>query len=70
MKIYKYVGVDEDKNKFKNFLIEFVAKNKYKCKIIYNNKIISLQSLFKIPENIIDLSKFKLVIYNDIFYIK
>ena len=70
MKIYKYVVADKDKYKFKNFRKEFDAKNKYKCKIIYNNKIISLQSLFKIPENIIDLSKFKLVFYNDISYIK
>ena len=67
MKIYKYVGADKDKNEFKNFMKEFFAKIKYKCKIIYNNKIITLQSLFKIPEYIIDLSKFKLIFYNDIY---
>ena len=45
MKIYKFIGEDKDKNDFKNFMKEFVAKNK--CKIIYKNKIIPLQSLLK-----------------------
>ena len=68
MKIYKFIGEDKDKNDFKkNFMKEFVAKNK--CKIIYKNKIIPLQSLLKIPENIIDISKIKLILYNYIYNI-
>ena len=68
MKIYKFIGEDKDKIDFKkNFMKEFVAKNK--CKIIYKNKIIPLQSLLKIPENIIDISKIKLILYNYIYNI-
>ena len=48
-------------------MTEFVARNK--CKIIYKNKIIPLQSLLKIPENIIDISKIKLILYNYIYNI-
>ena len=42
MNIYKYVGQYKDKNKIKNFLKELVAKNKYRCKIIFGNKKIQL----------------------------
>ena len=63
MKIYKFFGGNEDRN----ILIEFVEKNKYKCKIIYKNKKIPLKRLFKIPENIVDTSKLKLIFYNHIF---
>ena len=63
MKIYKFFGGNEDRN----ILIEFVEKNKYKCKIIKKKKKIPLKRLFKIPENIVDTSKLKLIFYNHIF---
>ena len=50
---------------FKNFFANFAKKYKYKYKIIYKNKIIPLQSIL-IPTNIIDISKFKLIIFNNI----
>jgi len=39
MKIYKFYNFyGTDKEKFKNFLKEFVAKGRYKFKIIYKIK--------------------------------
>ena len=43
---------------------DFVEKNKYKYKIIYKNKIYSLQSIFNIIGIQVETAKFKLLCYN------
>ena len=48
MKIYKFYDFAEsDKETFKNFLIDPVAKDKYKFKIIYKNN----NSIIKYTQN-------------------
>ena len=64
MKIYKLVCINKEKEDYIKFLVNFVKKNKYKYKIIYNNKIIPLKGMLNIIENNIDPSKFKLISYD------
>ena len=77
MKIYKliflseeddyYNYVDKAKNEdFEKYLKYFVKMNKHKYKIIYNNKMYPLQSIFQIKENKIGKLRIKLICYNHI----
>ena len=47
----------------------FVESNKYKYKILYENKKYPLQFIFKVIENKIEKLKIKLICYNHILAI-
>ena len=66
MKIYKFIYSNINKTRFKITKQNFLKKNKYKYKIIYKNKIYSLQGKFEIIKNDDEKIKFKLICYNKI----
>ena len=66
MKIYKIIYTNDNKTKFKITEPNFVEKNIHKYRIVYKNKIYSLQSIFNIIKNNGKKIKFKLICYNKI----
>ena len=73
LKEYNYILLDDDKeysgNEFRIFGKKFVKRNKYKCKIIYNNKQYELKEYFKEIDNNYkdkDIIKLKLIEIVDI----
>ena len=70
MKIYKFFHSNKVFTLFNGYfekeLENFVAKSKYKYKIIHKNKIFPLQGIFQINEIKIEKIKFKLICYNHI----
>ncbi len=66
MKIFNsFYSIKQNEKKIKIF--NHAKKYKKKCKIIYKNKIYSLQSKFEIKDNEINQLKIKLISYADIF---
>ena len=71
MKIFKIIySVKENENILQLFDPEFIHKNRHKCKIIYNNKIHSLQDNFNISDRKKKKLGIKLVCFANIQILK